>query len=174
MKLKNIKASFIFNQNLIERKSGTEKFIFKEDNVTYTIYKHTPHLLNVTGVKSIAQLMNCRRNMGERFNIKIIQERGDNLFFSKKDNKNLDMDQLHHYLKGDELYYASYVHELFPGMHLLPNNKLYPTIVLFRTGSFTLMGSTDLERIFESESFVESLIKKFDKTKSRGYLKDLC
>ena len=59
-------------------------------------------------------------------------------------------------------------------MHLLPNNKLYPTIVLFRTGSFTLMGSTDIELIFESESFVESLIKKFDKTKNRGYLKDLC
>ena len=58
-------------------------------------------------------------------------------------------------------------------MHLLPNNKLYPTIVLFYTGSFTLMGSTDLECIFESESFVESLIKKFDKIKNRGYLKDL-
>ena len=106
MKLKNIKASFIFDQNLIEGKSGTEKFIFKEENVTYTIYKHTPHLLNVTGVKSIAQLMNCRGNMEERFNKKIIQERVDNLFFSKKDNKNLDMDQLHHYLKGNELYYV--------------------------------------------------------------------
>ena len=101
MKLKNIKASFIFNQNLIEGKSGTEKFIFKEENVTYTIYKHTPHLLNVTGVKSIAQLMNCRGNMEERFNKKIIQERVDNLFFSKKDNRNLDMDQLHQYLEGN-------------------------------------------------------------------------
>ena len=59
MKLKNIKASFIFNQDLIEKKSGCGKFIFKEGNVTYTIYKHTPHLLNVTGVKSIAQLKNC-------------------------------------------------------------------------------------------------------------------
>ena len=67
MKLKNIKASFIFNQNLIEGKSGTEKFIFKEQNVTYTIYKHTPYLLNITGVKSIAQLMNCRSDMEERF-----------------------------------------------------------------------------------------------------------
>ena len=166
MKLKNIKASFIFKFN--------EKFIFKEKSVTYTIYKHTPHLLNVTGVKSIAQLLNCKSDMEERFNEKIIQERVDNLFFSKKDNRNLDMDQLCHYLKENELYYASYVHELFPGMHLLPNNKLYPTIVLFRTGSFTLMGSTDLECIFESESFVESLIKKFDKIKNRGYLKDPC
>ena len=163
MKLKNIKASFIFNQNLIEEKSGTEKFIFKEQNVTYTIYKHTPYLLNITGVKSIAQLMNCRSDMEERFESEIIEYRVDNLFFSKKDNKNLDMDQLHQYLEGNELYHASYVHELFPGMHLLPKNKLYPTIVLFRTGSFTLMGSKDLDCIFESESFVSRLIERFDK-----------
>ena len=162
MKLKNIKASFIFDQNLIKEKSGTEKFIFKEQNVTYTIYKHTPYLLNITGVKSIAQLMNCRSDMEERFESEIIEYRVDNLFFSKKDNKNLDMDQLHQYLEGNELYHASYVHELFPGMHLLPKNKLYPTIVLFRTGSFTLMGSKDLDCIFESESFVERLIERFD------------
>jgi len=172
MKLKNIKASFIFNQNLIEEKSGTEKFIFKEKNVTYTIYKHSPHLLNVTGVKSIAQLKNCKGNMEERFEAEIIEDRVDNLFFSKKDNKNLDMDRLCQYLQGNELYYPSYVHELFPGMHLLPKNKVYPTIVLFYTGSFTLMGSKDLDCIFESESFVERLIKQFDKTKNRGYLKD--
>ena len=163
MKLKNIKASFIFNQNLIEEKSGTEKFIFKEQNVTYTIYKHTPYLLNITGVKSIAQLMNCRSDMEERFESEIIEYRVDNLFFSKKDNKNLDMDQLHQYLEGNELYHASYVHELFPGMHLLPKSKLYPTNVLFRTGSFTLMGSKDLDCIFESESFVARLIERFDK-----------
>ena len=91
MKLKNIKASFIFNQNLIEEKSGTEKFIFKEQNVTYTIYKHTPYLLNITGVKSIAQLMNCRSDMEERFESEIIEDRVDNLFFLKKDNNKLEL-----------------------------------------------------------------------------------
>ena len=51
----------------------------------------------------------------------------------------------------------------FQGCILLPNNELYPTVVLFRTGSFTLMGSKDLDCIFESESFVERLIERFDK-----------
>ena len=81
----------------------------------------------------------------------------------KKDNKNIDLDRLCQYLHDHEKYYASYCHELFPGMHLLPKNKLYPTIVLFRTGSFTLMGSKNLDFVFESESFVESLIKMFEK-----------
>ena len=163
MKLKNIKASFIFNQDLVEKKSGCGKFIFKEGNVTYTIYKHTPHLLNVTGVKSIAQLKTCKGEMEGRFNAEIIEDRVDNLFFSKKDNKNIDLDKLCKYLHGHEKYYASYVHELFPGMHLLPKDKMYPTIVLFRTGSFTLMGSKNLDFVFESEIFVESLIDMFQK-----------
>ena len=163
MKLKNIKASFIFNQNLIEKKSGCAKCIFKEGDVTYIIYTHTPHLLNVTGVKSIAQLKTCKAEMEERFHIKIIEYKIDNLFFSKKDNKNIDLDRLCQYLHDHEKYYASYCHELFPGMHLLPKDKLYPTIVLFRTGSFTLMGSKNLDFIFESESFVKSLIKMFEK-----------
>ena len=166
MKLKNIKASFIFNHDLVEKKIGTEKFIFKEGNVTYTIYKHTPHLLNLTGVKSIGQLKTCKVEMEERFHGEIVEDRVDNLFFSKKDNKNLDMDKLHLYLHEHEKYYASYEHELFPGMHLLPKDKRYPTIVLFRTGSFTLMGSTNLDFVFESESFIKSLIDMFQRKRS--------
>ena len=89
MKLKNIKASFIFNQDLVEKKSGTGKVHFKEGNVTYTIYKHTPHLLNLTGVKSIGQLKTCKVEMEERFDGEI------------------DMDKLHLYLNEHEKYYAT-------------------------------------------------------------------
>jgi TATA-box binding protein (TBP) (component of TFIID and TFIIIB) len=163
MKLKNIKASFIFDEDLLERRIGTDKFIFKEKNVTFTIYKHTPDLLNVTGVKSLGQLKNCKEEMEKRFNTKVKKERIDNLFFSKKDKKNIDLDQISMYLRGHDKYLASYTHELFPGMHLLPKDKAFPTIVLFRTGSFTLMGSKNLNAIFESESFVESLIDMFEK-----------
>ena len=163
MKLKNIKASFIFGEDLIEKRNGTEKLIFKEKNVTFTIYKHTPDLLNVTGVKSLAQLKSCKEEMEKHFEKKIKEERIDNLFFSKKDKKNIDLDQLSIYLQGHKKYFASYTHELFPGMHLLPKDKSFPTIVLFRTGSFTLMGSKNLNAIFESELFVESLIDMFEK-----------
>lgn len=163
MKLKNIKASFIFDKNLVEKKTGCEKYIFKEKNVSYTIYKHTPNLLNITGVKSLTQLKTCRLDMEKHFDSEVVKERIDNLFFSKKDNKNIDLDKLNAFLQGHEKYYASYTHELFPGMHLLPKNKMYPTIVLFRTGSFTLMGSKCLDYVFESESFVKNLINLFEK-----------
>jgi len=163
MKLKNIKASFIFEEDLTEKRSGTDKLIFKDKSVTFTIYKHTPRLLNVTGVKSLAQLKSCKGEMEKRFGKQIKKERIDNLFFSKKDKKNIDLGQMSIYLHGHKKYFASYVHELFPGMHLIPKDKSFPTIVLFRTGSFTLMGSKNLNAIFESESFVESLIDMFEK-----------
>ena len=89
IKFKNIKASLIFTKNWIERKSVTEKVIFKEQNVTYTNYKHTytPHLLYVTGVKSIAQLVKCRDDMMKQCEAKTIEEKVNNVFFSKKDHK---------------------------------------------------------------------------------------
>lgn len=87
MKLKNIKASFIFSEDLTEKRSGTDKLIFRKKNVTFTIYKHTPHLLNITGVKSLTQLKNCKEEMEKHFGKKIKKERIDNLFFQKKIRK---------------------------------------------------------------------------------------
>ena len=84
---------------------------------------HAPHLLKVTGVKSIAQLKTCKAEMEERFDIKIIKYKIDHLFFSKKkDHRNIDLDKLYQYLHGHEKYYASYCHELFMGMHRLPKD----------------------------------------------------
>ena len=47
---------------------------------------------------------------------------------------------------------------------MIPKPKTYPTILLFRSGSYTLMGGKSLEAIFESERFVKSLIDEFEKT----------
>ena len=87
----------------------------------------------------------------------------DNMFFSKKDNKNLDMCLLYNYLKENKNYFCNYNIELFAGMYLHPTNKLYPTILLFRTGSYTLMGGKSLKYIHESEHFVKDLIQMFKK-----------
>jgi TATA-box binding protein (TBP) (component of TFIID and TFIIIB) len=42
-----------------------------------------------------------------------------------------------------------------------PRNKTYPTILLFRTGSYTLMGGKSFDAIKKSESFVKMLVQKF-------------
>ena len=163
MKLNNIKASFLFEENLLQKKNGAEKVKFKQRGVSYTVYKHTPTLLNVAGLKSLSQMKKEKMEMEKYFKKCIVKIRIDNLFFSEKNNENLDLNAIERCLKNNEKFTISYHQELFPGMHLLPKDKKYPTIGLFRTGSFTMMGSTCMKSIMESEAFIHSLIEKFRK-----------
>ena len=48
-------------------------------------------------------------------------------------------------------------------MFFHPRNKIYPTILLIRTGSYTLMGGKSVDSIIESESFVKMLLQKYIK-----------
>ena len=84
MKLKNMKVSFLFGENLLQKKNGTEKVKFKQRGVSYIVYKHTPTLLNVAGLKTLAQIRKEKMEMEKYFKKCIIKVRIDNLFFSEK------------------------------------------------------------------------------------------
>lgn len=161
MKLKNIKARFFFKKNVI--KKINRQIIWKNEGVTFTIYKDASEFINVTGMKNLHEIKQQKKSLEEMFKQKIIRVQIDNIFFCKKDDKNIDMYSLHNYLKRNKDYFCNYNIELFAGMYLHPSNKLFPTILLFRTGSYTLMGGKSLKIIYESEKFVKELIKKFIK-----------
>ena len=55
MKLRNLKASFILKDKVCGEGNG-KNYIFKRDGFTFTIYHHTPYLVNVTEVKSFERL----------------------------------------------------------------------------------------------------------------------
>ena len=80
--------------------------------------------------------------MQKYFEKYIVKVRVDNLNFSEKNEKDINLYAIERYLKNNEMFTVNYHQELFPGMHLLPKDKKYPTIGLFRSGSFTMMGST--------------------------------
>ena len=101
--------------------------------------------------------------MEEKFKQKTVKVRIDNTFFSKKDYKNIDMIALYRIMKENKDYYVNYNIELFAGMYLHPINKLFPTILVFRTGSYTLMGGKCFIAVYESEKFICCLIQKFMK-----------
>jgi len=166
MQLKNLKASFIFKNNLILKENQRNmKINFKIGNATFTIYRHSTSRLNVTGVKSILELKNYKRKMEKYFKQPIVTVKIDNTFFSKKDNKNIDIVKLYEFLIQNYTVNndISFNQELFPGIFIKPKDKLYPTMILFHTGSFTLMGGKSLEAIYASEKFIDSLIEKFVK-----------
>ena len=161
MKIKNIKVRFIFEKDVIVKPN--KQIIWRNGKSTFSIYKGATKFINVTGMKSVQEIKQQKLAMEKLFKQNIISVKIDNIFYSKKDDKNLDMHSLYNYLKDRKDYFCNYNIELFAGMYLHPTNKNYPTILMFRTGSYTLMGGKSMKLILESESFVEDLIHMFDK-----------
>ena len=161
MKIKNIKVRFIFEKDVVEKPNG--HVIWRNGKSTFSIYKDSRKFINVTGLKSIQEIKQQKLAMEKLFKKNVISVKIDNMFYSKKDSKNIDMGSLYTYLKGRQDYFCNYNIELFAGMYLHPTNKVYPTILLFRTGSYTLMGCKSLKLILEVEKYVKDLIHMFEK-----------
>ena len=159
MKLNNIKASFIFENNLIQHEN--KQLIWKNGNFTFTIYKHSQQLVNITGLKSAEEIEQQKSVIEEMFQQKVKKVRIDNTFFSKKDYKNIDIPSLYKHLKENKDYFVSYNIEVFAGMYLHPKDKQYPTMIIFRTGSYTMMGGKSLKIVYECEIFLKTLIQKY-------------
>ena len=151
----------MFENNVVSPEK--KQYLWKNGNHTFTIYRHNPKLINVTGLKSAEEIEQQKCLMEEKFKQEVMKVRIDNTFFSKKDYKNIDMVALYHTMKENKDYYVNYHVELFAGMYLHPNNKLFPTILVFRTGSYTLMGGKSLEVVKESQQFIQDLIEMFQK-----------
>ena len=159
MKLNNIKASFIFENNLIQHEN--KQLIWKNGNFTFTIYKHSQQLVNITGLKSAEEIEQQKSVIEEMFQQKVKKVRIDNTFFSKKDYKNIDIPSLYKHLKENKDYFVSYNIEVFAGMYLHPKDKQYPTMIIFRTGSYTMMGGKSLKIVYKCEIFLKTLIQKY-------------
>jgi TATA-box binding protein (TBP) (component of TFIID and TFIIIB) len=162
MKLKNIKVSLLFKNDIV--KNQNKQIIWKNENFIFTIYKCNQKLVNVTGLKSAEEIEQQKSVIEEMFQQNVLKVRIDNTFFSKKDYTNIDMSSLYKHLKENKDYFVSYNIELFAGIYLQPKDKLYPTMIIFRTGSYTIMGGKSVKIIYECEQFVQHLIEKFKKT----------
>ena len=161
MKLRNIKVSFIFENDVL--KTEKRQVIWKNENLTFTIYKGATKLVNVTGLKCVEEIKQQETLLEKKFETKCLKVRIDNAFFSKKDYKNIDMTALYNAMKARKDYFTNYNIELFAGMYLHPINKLYPTILVFRTGSYTIMGGKSLKLIYKTEQFIRNIIQMFVK-----------
>ena len=69
MELKNVKASFIFKSN-VHQDFEKRSYIFKIDDIVFTIYKHSPHLVNMTGLKNFDAIESYRKYLEKCFNKK--------------------------------------------------------------------------------------------------------
>ena len=163
MKLRNLKASFLLNKP-VEIPKKVKNFIIKSA-FTFTIYRHAPYLVNVTGVKSFSQLTMAKHEIEARLEQKVEKVRIDNSFFSQKNFTNIALNSVYTFMKCNSLFHVDYNVELFAGMYFHPKKLHYPTILLFRTGSYTMMGGKNVAILEECEKFINWIILSFVKKK---------
>ena len=69
-------------------------------------------------------------------------------------------------LKRDEFkerFVIDYNVELFPGLYMKTKCKAEPTMILFRTGSYTIMGCKSINQVKEYKLFIINLLNHFMK-----------
>jgi TATA-box binding protein (TBP) (component of TFIID and TFIIIB) len=66
-------------------------------------------------------------------------------------------------MQHHDTFRVDYNVELFAGMYFHPKKVNHPTILFFRTGSYTMMGGKQWKILKECETFVKTLIEMFDK-----------
>merc|ERR1712215_374623 len=142
------KSFFYFGREIFHNRKGIN-YIFKCLGFTLTIYNHSPYLVNVTGIKSFDHLKLAREIIELEIKINVKKVRIDNTFFSKKNYRNVDLRRVYKFMQKSRKFHVEYNVELFAGMYLKPKQKHYPTILFFRTGSYTMMGGKKMEILNE-------------------------
>ena len=128
MKLRNLKASFILKEK-VSSLPRVKNFTFKQDTFTFNIYRHSPCLINVTGVKTFERLKLARHIIEEKFQQQVLKVRMDNTFYSQKNYRNVDLIKVYEFMQHHDTFCMDNNVELFAGMYF------HPTILFFRTGS---------------------------------------
>jgi len=149
------------SEDVCKRERSNAKIICKDGGLTLTLYKHSPRLLNVTGIKREADIDGIIQHIENKYKQKCIKHQIDSIMISHKDYKSLKMNDL---LKNAEscsdIYYIDYNPELFTGIYLKPFLREYPTINLFYSGSYQLLGGQSFSRINESLQIIKRIIER--------------
>ena len=166
MKVNNIKCSLHSSKSIFEGKlHKNKKYTTSFGNATLIVYGHSPLLINITGLKSMKEIQILKKYLEVVYNVKCSDVKVDNIFYSHKDCCNIDMNALYYHLRQHhkDNYVIDYNIELFPGLYMKSKTKGLPTLILFRTGSYTIMGCKSIEMLIKYKTFVCNTLKSFYK-----------
>ena len=161
MKLCNVKISLHFENDLFGKEKSNRKIFKHVRSWTITQYCSTPSHVHVTGIKSMSEIDDAVQVLESMYNQKCLKVNINSMLHSHKDTKNLKFDTiLEQFDSKNGIFYIDFQPELFTGAFLKPYDRSYPTIILFYTGSFQLIGGSDFQKVQKSQKFVEELITK--------------
>ena len=168
MKIHNIKVSYYFSDDLVKRQKSNSKVIEKySSGICTTIYKHTPNLINCTGIKHREQIDEIKCLLENKFQAKCANYRIDNTFIQEKYGTRLNLMKVfqivashYHYL-----YTPSYDPEIFSGLCMKSKDKTYPTINVFSTGTVQYLAGKSFRCIQQSRDIIRQIIREIYTTK---------
>ena len=166
MKVKNIKCSLQSSNSILEGKlKKNNKYKIYFGSATLIIYGHSPLLINMTGLKSMKEVDTTINYIEVAYNVKCSNLSVDNIFYSHKDSRNIDMNALYYHVRDcyRDTHFIDYNIELFPGLYMKSKIKGIPTLILFRTGSYTIMGCKSINQVKEYRMFIINLLNHFVK-----------
>ena len=162
MRVNNIKCSLITNCSILEEKlQNHEKYKTCLGKATLIIYGHSPLLINLTGLQSMKEVETTKKYIEVVYNVRCSDLKVDSIFYSHKDYLRIDLYKLYYYLREHykDKFVIDYNVEIFPGLYMKSKVKGFPTIILFRTGSYTIIGSKSIEMVKKFERFIHKLYK---------------
>lgn len=162
MKLCNIKISVKFKNPFYKKQKINKKIKRKVKNLTFIQYMHSPFLVNITGIRSKRDIEEAILSLETEYTNICTNVTVDSCMFSHKDFKNIKLtDIVKNLNEVTNIYYADYNPEVFTGCYLKPYKKHrgYPTINIFHTSSFQLIGGNCFKKIEESANIARHLIK---------------
>ena len=144
-----------------ERMKRGKKYKYFVNKAVVIVYGHSPCLLNVTGLNSKLEIEEVKFKIENEFGVKCIKLRIDNIFFSHKErsDRKVSLWHLFYFFKGycPKGYYVDYHVEIFPGMFLKSNFKYLPTILLFSSGSYSIIGGKSFNSVKRAKILVNKL-----------------
>ena len=159
-KLRNIKVRYFFTSNVIPYEKTSKKYFLQINKIKLSIYKHSPSQVNLTGLNNIKNIDQYKKILEHIFKKKIFNSVIDCFFYSKKNYFNLKISELICQLKEDKRFFIFYNPEIFCGVMVHSRSKELPTMMLYRTGSWVIMGGKTLSQIKECENFLLKAISK--------------
>ena len=171
LEIKNVKLSYFYDDERLKSDSSSSASSSTlwnppEPGVTYigkcviTIYKSSKlNLINATGLKSLAEIDEIKSYLEEKFNLTIVHVKIDNMFLSRKCFENFDVEKLIRTCEKliKDSHHIIYDVLLSRGIYLIPRQKPKPSLILFRTGSVTVMSIRSLEEVNECNNFLSKI-----------------
>ena len=146
LKIYNIKLSICYKKFVDEEGLQLQQLpdpgVYKIDNYCCTIYKACRRrLINVTGLRHLQQIDQVKRKVEARFNLTVCHVKVDNMLLARKCYANFNIARLISTCEKlfKPTHHIIYDILLFRGVYILPKEKHNPSLIVFRTGSFTCM-----------------------------------